>query len=151
MPTPLLFRSASQTFVARITKDGAPAHKLATGGLHGGSFFEKGWCVTEFKWMHFVRVDPDTGDHLFKHCSKAKPTVCQANALVANADCYVKAEGGFKDDQKLKPHRLSKGVHDKTMMYCDLSVGICSCFLGVLVVRRKNTATTIGAQRRPIP
>ena len=110
-------------FVARITKDGAPAYKLATGGLHGGSFFEKGWYVTEFKWMHFVRVDPDTGDHLFKYYSKAKPTVYQANALVANADCYIKAEGGFKYDHKLKLHRLAKGVHDKIMMYCDLSVG----------------------------
>ena len=82
--------------------------------------------MTGFKWMHFVRgPDPDTVDHLSKCHSKAKTTVHHANALVANAEGYTKAEGGFKHDQKLKPRRLAKGAHDETMMH---SVGHTWCF-----------------------
>ena len=110
-------------FVAKVTADGAPAYKLAKAGLHQGSYFEKGWFVTQIKWMHLERIEK-SGDHLYRYYSKAKPVTYQANGLVCNAGKYINAsEPGpaFKYDRILKLYRLKGGTVESIRQYCDLS------------------------------
>ena len=110
-------------FVAKVTTDGAPAYKLAKAGLHQGSCFEKGWFVTQIKWMHLERIE-ESGDHLYRYYSKGTPVTIQANGLVSNAGKYINASEpspAFKYDRTIKLHRLKGGTIESIWQYCDLS------------------------------
>ena len=110
-------------FVAKVTAGGGPAYKLAKAGLHQGSYFEKGWYVTEIKWMHLERVDSN-GDSMYRYYSKTKPVTYQANGLVCNAGKYINATepgSGFKYDRTVKLYRLKEGTVDAIRKHCDLA------------------------------